>query len=121
MEKMLTIIAAVLVLAACAQPLKKAEPLVREYLAGQISAPDTYRAVASEVVYRGPVDARFTDYWRHVPRAESFDVVVLRHEFTHDDRSDRVTDDAWFIYLSPSLDTVYYGHRDSGNGLVWER
>ena len=105
-------------LVGCSSP-NKAKPIIKEYLMEQISNPDTYKAGAIEIVDKGTIDVADTKYWKHIPESGKIDVVILRHEFTHDNRSDILTNNAYYFYMSPSLDVVYYAHFDGGEGPLF--
>lgn len=99
--------------------LNNAKPIIKEYLKEQISNPDTYKAGALEIVDKGTIDVADAKYWKHIPERGKIDVVILRHEFTHDNRSDRLTENAYYFYMSPSFDVLYYAHFDGGEGPLF--
>lgn len=106
-------LAIVCMLAGCTS-LNKANPLIKEYLIETISHPETYKPIKTSVVAKGKIDVASTEYWKHIPANGVIDVVILRHEFTHDNRSNVVIDNAFYFYMSPNYDVIYYAHMDMG-------
>lgn len=95
---------------------KKAEPLIQEYLLQHISHPETYKPIGTTIVAKGTIDVGNAENWIHTPEGGTIKVVVLRHEFTHDNRSYNVVDEAYYCYMNPELDVLYYAHRDTNDG-----
>ena len=85
----------------------------------QISNPDTYQSVKTEVVDKGNIDVTDTKYWKNVPSSGIIEVVVLRHEFKNENRNNILTDNAFYFYMNPSMDVVYYAHTDTGDGPIF--
>ena len=94
---------------------KKAEPLIQDYLLQHISHPETYKPIGTTVVAKGTIDVANAQDWLHIPKGGIIKVVVLRHEFTHDSRYYDVIDNAYYFYMNPELDVLYYAHMDVGN------
>ena len=114
MKHLLAYLAAIFIVG-CSSP-NKAKPLIKEYLMETISNPDTYKAGKTEVVAKGTINVRNVVDWKHIPTSGDIKVVVLRHEFTHDNRSNNVIDNAYYFYVSPSYDVLYYAHKDTDSG-----
>lgn len=118
MKRILFVLLFVATLIGCSST-NKAKPVVKEYLIEQISNPDTYKAGAIEVVAKGTIDVAETRYWKHIPANGKVDVVILRHVFTHENRSNIITESAYYFYMNPNLDVVYYAHFDNGDGPMF--
>ncbi len=110
MKHLFLFLAIVCMLAGCTSP-NKANPLIKEYLTETISHPETYKPIKTSVVAKGKIDVASTEYWKHIPANGVIDVVIVRHEFTHDNRSNIVIDNAYYFYMSPNYDVLYYAHR----------
>lgn len=119
MKRILLFFLVAFALVSCSSP-KKAEPVIREYLMGNISNPDSYTAGETTVVAKGVIDANKTMHWENISDGDKIDVTLLRHEFTYRDRTDTVTDAAFYFYMDPALKVIYYVHRDLGSGPLFE-
>ena len=101
----------------CAPSPEKALPLISEYLKDQISKPETYKPGLVELVSKGSIDVSETKYWQNIPESGIIDVVLLRHEFNYETSFGMNMDKAYYFYMSPKMDVVYYAHPDSGGPL----
>ena len=91
--------------------------MIREYLMGQIAKPDTYTAGTVELVSKGTIDVADTKYWKGIPKEGRIDVVLLRHEFNYENILGMEMDNAYYFYMSPKMDVIYYAHPDGGRPL----
>ena len=110
-----------LLLVACAlvgcSSVDKAKPLIQAYIMEQITKPETYIAGEIELVSKGTIDVADTKYWTNIPKNGRIDVVLLRHEFNYENRFGMNMDNAYYFYMSPKMDVIYYAHPDSGAPL----
>ena len=113
--KVLLVLLSAIIVIGCTTT-KKANPLIQEYLSTKISHPETYRPVKTTVVAKGLMDVSGLDDWKHIPMSGVIEVVILHHEFTHDDRSSKLTENAFYFYMNPALDEIYYAHWDHNDG-----
>ena len=117
MKRFLLFLLAACALVGCSSSPDKALPVIREYLKEQIAKPETYKAGVVEVVSKGSIDVADTKYWQNIPASGKIDVVLLRHEFNYENRIGMNIDNAYYFYMSPKMDVVYYAHPDSGGPL----
>lgn len=101
----------------CSPSPEKALPIIREYLKNQISKPETYNPGMVELVSKGTIDVSETKYWQSIPENGRIDVVLLRHEFNYETGFGMNMNKAYYFYMSPKMDVVYYAHPDSGGPL----
>ena len=104
------------ILVGCSSP-NTAHPIITDYLIEHISHPETYKPIKTSVAAKGKIDVASTEYWKHIPANGVIDVVVLRHEFSHDDRSNHLVNNAYYFYMNPQLDVIYFAHFDNGKSL----
>lgn len=122
MEKIMTLLAALLLLAGCTQnSIKRVEPIIEDAVKQQALHPETYKPLQTKKVFEGKVHNSEATYWKHIPYGEYIDVVVFSHSYSHDNRSHHVVETSDFVIMSPDLQTVYYVQWDNGTGLPWER
>lgn len=100
----------------CSSP-DKAKPVIREYLKEQLSKPDTYNAGVIELVSKGTIDVSETRYWENIPASGRIDVVLLRHEFNYENHLGMSMDNAYYFYMNPEMDVIYYAHPGAGGPL----
>lgn len=100
----------------CSSP-NNAKQAIREYLKDQISNPETYNAGVIELVSKGSIDVAETKYWRNIPEVGRIDVVLIRHEFYYENHLGMIVDNAYYFYMSPKMDYVYYAHPATGGPL----
>lgn len=117
MKRFLIFLLTACALTACSPSPDKAKPLIREYLMKQIVKPETYNAGAVELVSKGTIDVADTKYWNNIPESGRIDVVLLRHAFNFENRLGMNIDNAYYFYMNPKLDVIYYAHPDSGGPL----
>lgn len=113
------LLAAIIVGCSSSNSTDKASSIIKEFLVDQISNPDTYQSVKTEIVSKGTIDVMDTKYWKNVPASGIIDVVILHHEFKNENRNNTLTENAFFFYMSPSMDVVYYAHADTGDGPLF--
>ena len=116
MKRLFAFLLTALAIVGCSSP-EKAKPMIREYLMGQIAKPDTYTAGTVELVSKGTIDVADTKYWKGIPKEGRIDVVLLRHEFNYENILGMEMDNAYYFYMNPKLDVIYYAHPDSGGPL----
>ncbi len=104
-------------LAGCSLSPEKAKPVIREYLMKQIVKHETYNAGVVELISKGTIDVAETKYWNNIPENGRIDVVLLRHEFSFENRLGMNIDNTYYFYMSPKLDVIYYAHPDSSGPL----
>jgi hypothetical protein len=97
----------------CSSP-DKAKPAIQKYLMEQISKPETYNAGVVELVSKGTIDVSETKYWKNIPENGRIDVVLLRHEFNYENHFGMNMDNAYYFYMNPKMDVIYYAHPDTG-------
>ena len=117
MKRVLFFLLMACALVGCSSSPDKAKPLIREYLMKQIVKPETYNAGVVELVSKGTIDVADTKYWNNIPESGRIDVVLLRHEFNFENRLGMNIDNAYYFYMSPKLDVIYYAHPDSAGPL----
>ena len=98
----------------CSPSPDKAKPLMRDYLMGQIAKPDTYNAGEVELVSKGTIDVADTKYWENIPESGRIDVVLLRHAFNYENRLGMNMESAYYFYMDPKMNVIYYAHPDTG-------
>ena len=117
MKRFLLLFLAFCALAGCSSSPDKALPIIREYLKEQIAKPETYKSGVVEVVSKGSIDVSETKYWQNIPASGRIDVVLLRHEFSFENRIGMNIDNAYYFYMNPKMDVIYYAHPDGGKPL----
>ena len=117
MKRFLLFILTACALVGCTPSPEKALPVMRDYLKDQISKPETYNPGIVEFVSKGSIDVSGTKYWQNIPASGNIDVVLLRHEFNYETSFGMNMDKAYYFYMNPKMDLVYYAHPDSGGPL----
>ena len=113
LKRFLPILLAASLFVGCATS-EKTNPVVEEYLLTHIANPDTYKAGKTETYAQGTIDVQRVPMWNNTPTDGKIDVVVLRHEFKNVDVNGNPTDNVFYFYMNPSLDVLYYAHKDKG-------
>lgn len=122
--KPILLLAAALLLAACSNPRKTAQPVIDWYLMGHVSHPEAYRAVRLEYLGAARVD---NDFYRgdiEGPCGDSTDVRVFAQTFRHLDRSGVPAENTFCLYLNEDLTAVLTSHPGAEpreDELVWRR
>ena len=117
LKRFLPILLAASLFVGCATS-EKTNPVVEEYLLTHIANPDSYKAGKTETYAQGTIDVSSVPMWKNIPADGKIDVVVLRHEFKNVDVNGNPTDNVFYFYMNPSLDVLYYAHKDKGMLLV---
>ena len=103
-----------LLLLGCSSSSDKVNPLIKGYLLEHLANPDTYVPGKTEVVGQGTIDVENTVNWQNIPDDGDIDVTILRHEFSIVDHTGAPVDNAFFFYMNPEQDVIYYVHKDKG-------
>ena len=115
MKRILSIFLLTSVLMGCSSsPADKTNPVVEQYLLEHIAHPDTYKPRKTDVYAQGTIDVHNTQYWQNIPKEGIIDVVVLRHEFSNVDVNGNPSENVFYFYMNPSMDLLYYAHKDKG-------
>lgn len=93
----------------------KVNPLIEQYMSEHMANPETYKPGKTEVVEQGTIKAEDTVNWQNISSEGDIDVVILRHEYSIvDNNTNKRTDNAFYFYMSPEEDVIYYAHKDKG-------
>lgn len=113
MKRFLLFILATTLLIGCSSS-QKTNPLVEAFLLEHIANPETYKAGKTETYAQGTIDVQSVPMWKNIPSEGKIDVVVLRHEFSNVDIEGNPVENVFYFYMNPSLDVLYYAHKDKG-------
>lgn len=114
MKRFFSILFVASLLLGCSSGSEKVNPLIEGYLKEHMANPDTYQPVKTEIVQQGTIDVGNTVNWQNVPDEGDIDVTILRHEFSIVDNTGAPSDIAFFFYMNPEQDVIYYVHKDKG-------
>ena len=114
MKRFFAILFAASLLLGCSSGSEQVNPLIEGYLKEHIANPDTYKPVKTEIVQQGTIDVENTFNWQNIPDNGDIDVTILRHEFSIVDNTGLPSDIAFFFYMNPEQDVIYYVHKDKG-------
>ena len=122
MEKIIAFLAALLLLAGCAQnKINQVEPVIEATVVENIWHPDADSPGKTPVVYKGTRDASKTENWRHLREAASDEVIVFQHTFEYENRSREVRDDVMRFYFRPDLQRLYHWEWADNRTPLWEQ
>ena len=117
MKRILTVFFVASLFWGCTSSASKVNPLVKEFLVEHLANPETYKPGITEVIDQGTIDVEDTYNWQNIPDKGTIDVVALRHVFTSVDNTGTLMDNAFIFYMNPSMDVLYYAHKDKGFSL----
>ena len=122
MEKIIAFLAALLLLAGCAQnKINQVEPVIEATVVENIWHPEAYIPGKTKVVYKGTINASKTENWRHLREADSYEVIVFQHTFEYENRSREVRDGVMRFYFRPDLQRLYHWEWADNRTPLWEQ